>query len=118
MDKERDEIMGILVEIRDSLNHISVCFEDQYLEIRMRKHGKKVEAFEALLTDSRKRIFQLLFDQRNLSQVDIAQAAGVKQPAVSKFISLLIENDLIEQISDADKCIYRDNNDLCNILSK
>jgi predicted XRE-type DNA-binding protein len=118
MDEPKDEVLEVLVEIRDTLNRIYTCFEDEYLEIQKRKYGEKVKVFEAMLTDVRKKIFPLLFDQRHLSQVEIAQAVGITQSAVSKFVSSLIENDIIEQVEEADKIIYRDKYDLIKLLQK
>jgi predicted transcriptional regulator len=118
MDEPKGEILEALVEIRDTLNRIYICFEDQYLEIQNRKYGEKVEAFKASLTDVRKKVFELLFDQRHLSQGQIAQAAGISQPAVSRFVSLLIEKDLIEQVEEDNKIIYHDKYDLRKWLQK
>ena len=118
MDEPKGEVLEVLVEIRDTLNRIYACFEDEYLEIQKRKYGEKVKAFEAMLTDVRKKIFPLLFDQKQLSQVEIAKVVGISQPAVSQFVKLLIENDLIEQVDKADKIIYRDKYDLIKLIQK
>ena len=118
MDESKDEILEVLVEIRDTLNCIYTCFEDDYLEIQRRKHGEKVKAFEAMLTDARKKIFPLLFDKRQLSQVDIADVVGVSQQAVSQFVKLLIENDIIEQVDEANQIIYRDKYNLIKLVQK
>jgi predicted XRE-type DNA-binding protein len=118
MDEPKGEVLEVLVEIRDTLNRIYTCFESEYFEIQKRKYGEKVIAFEAMLTDVRKKIFPLLFDQRHLSQVDIAKAVGISQPTVSQFVKLLIENDLIEQVDVAGKIIYRDKYDLIKLLRK
>lgn len=118
MDEPKDEALAVLVEIRDTLNRIYTCFEDQYLEIQKRKYGEKVKVFEAMLTDVRKKIFPLFFDQRRLSQVDIAKVVGISQPAVSQFVRLLIENDLIEQVEEAGSITYRDKYDLSKLLPK
>jgi uncharacterized membrane protein len=118
MDEPKGEVLEILLEIRDTLNRIYTCFEDEYLEMQKRKYGEKVKAFEAMLTDVRKKIFPLLFDQRHLSQVEIAQTVGTSQPTVSKFVSSLIEKDLIEQVQEDDQIIYRDKYDLIKLLQK
>jgi predicted XRE-type DNA-binding protein len=118
MDEPKGEVLEVLVEIRDTLNRIYACFEDEYLEIQKRKYGEKVKAFEAMLTDVRKKIFPLLFDQKQLSQGEIAKVVGISQPAVSQFVKLLIENDLIEQVDKADKIIYRDKYDLIKLIQK
>jgi DNA-binding transcriptional ArsR family regulator len=116
MDEPRDEALKVLIEIRDTLNRIYICFEDQYLEIQKRKYGEKVKAFQGMLTDARKIIFPLLFDQSHLSQGEIARATGISQQAVSQFIILLIKNDLIEQFEQGGKTIYRDKYDLIKLL--
>jgi predicted XRE-type DNA-binding protein len=118
MDEPKGEILEVLMEIRDALNRIFTCFESEYFEIQERKYGEKVKAFEAMLTDVRKKIFPLLFDQRHLSQVDIAKAVGTSQPSVSQFVKLLIENDLIEQVDVSNKITYRDKYDLIRLLQK
>lgn len=112
MDEPKGEVLDVLVEIRDTLNRIYTCFEDQYLEIQKRKYGEKVEAFKAMLTDVRKKVFVLLLDPRHLSQGDIARAVGITQPAVSQFVNSLIEKDLIERVEEDNKIIYRDKYDL------
>lgn len=112
MDEPKGEVLKVLVEIRDTLNRIYTCFEDQYFEIQNRKYGEKVKAFEEMLTEPRKKVFALLVDQRLLSQGQIAKAVGIKQPSVSEFIRLLIEKDLIERVEEGNKTIYRDKYDL------
>ena len=80
MDGSTDEVLGVLREIRDTLNRIYICFEDEYIEIQRQRFGEKVKTLESLLkTESRKKIFPLLFDKTYLSQTDIAEAAGVTQ---------------------------------------
>jgi DNA-directed RNA polymerase specialized sigma subunit len=116
MDNPNDEILEILSEIRDTLNRIYYCFEDEYLEVQKRKYGEKVKAFEAMLTDARKRIFPLLFDTRQLSQGNIAKTVGISQPAVSQFVKLLIDNDLIEQVNENNRILYKDKYDLIKLI--
>lgn len=116
MDKPKDDVIEVLLEIREILNRIYTCFEDEYLEIQKRKHEEKVESFKAALTEPRKKIFVLLLDQRHLSQGDIAKEVSVSQPAVSQFVKLLIEKDLIEQVEEAGGITYRDKNNLLKSL--
>ncbi len=118
MDEPKVEVLAVLEEIRDILNRIYTCFEDQYLEIQKRKYAEKVSKFEGMLTDIRRKIFPLLFDKRHLTQVEIASFVGVSKQAVSKFVSLLIENDLINQVSENGKPIYDDKYDLEKFLQK
>ena len=112
MEEQNDEVLKVLVEIRDTLNRIYTCFEDQYLEIEKQIYQKKVKILEAILTPDRRKIFPLLFDKKPLSQTEIADAVGVTQSAVSKFVSKLIENDIIEQVTEDGNNIYRDKYDL------
>jgi hypothetical protein len=41
MDEQKDEVLSVLVEIRDILNRIYICFEDRYLDIQKKKSLKK-----------------------------------------------------------------------------
>lgn len=117
MDNQNIEILEVLIEIRDTLNRIFICFEDEYIEIQKRKYGEKLDAFEAMLTDVRKKIFLLLCDQKHYSQVKIAQIVGISQPTVSRFVSYLVENGFIEQIEVEDgNIIYRDRYNLLKVL--
>jgi predicted transcriptional regulator len=50
----------------------------------------------------------LLFDERHLTQTKIAESIGITQQAISVFINLLIENDIIDQVEEEGKVIYRD----------
>lgn len=118
MDGENDEVLKVLVEMRDTLNRIYTCFEDQYLEIQKKKYSEKVSVFELILTDVRRKIYPLLIDKRHLSQKEIAHIVGISQPAVSQFVSLLTKNELIEQSEEADKTIYRDKYDFQKMIQK
>lgn len=100
MTDSRDDILQLLIEIRNLLEPISACFKDQFAEIQRQELGARFEEFEALLTSKRRRIFPLLFDPRRLSQVEIAEEAGTTQPTVSRFISELLEHGLVEQTKD------------------
>ena len=110
MSTDNDELLKVLDEIRNLLIPISTCFEEQYLEIQRQKMGEKYETFKAMLSPIRRKIFPLLFDRRRLSQVEIASEVNTSQPTVSRFISLLQEQDFIEPIKDeyGNTISYRD----------
>jgi DNA-binding MarR family transcriptional regulator len=117
MSVSNDELLSVIKEIRDILFRIYLCFEDQYLEIQKQKMGEKFEAFRAMLTPTRKRIYPLLFDPRHLSQVEIANEVNTSQPTVSRFVNALLAQDLIEEIKNEDRPItYRDKYDLVKLL--
>jgi predicted XRE-type DNA-binding protein len=119
MDEPKNEVLSVLVEIRDTLNRIYTCFEDQYLEIQKKKYSEKVSTFEAMIAkDVRKKIFLLLFDKRHLSQEEIAKTVGITQPTVSKFVSSLFKNGLIEQGEENGEPTYRDPYDLMKLAQK
>jgi hypothetical protein len=50
-----EDILNVLREIRDTLNRIYVCFDDQYLEIQKQKTTKRKSTFKSMLTDQRKK---------------------------------------------------------------
>lgn len=117
MTAQNDEALALLTEIRDLLSRIYICFEGQYLEIQKQRVGEKLEIFEGLLSSTRRRIYPLLFDPRRLSQTEIASRANSTQPTVSKFVSALLDHDLIERIEDEEgNTAYRDKYDLMKLL--
>jgi|GEM_PF-3486063 len=117
LDSNNKDILGVLLEIRDILSRIYVCFEDEYLEIQRQRYGEKIKIFESLLNENRQKIYPLLFDPKQLSQSEIAQSVGTTQPTVSRFITLLLENELIEEYEEKPGIIiYRDKYDLLKIL--
>lgn len=117
MSTTNDELLGVLKEIRNALSRIYTCFEDQYLEIQKQKVEEELAALEEMLTSPRRRIYPLLFDHRRLSQTEIANAVGITQPAVSRFISALLARDLIDRVEDEDGNVtYRDKYDLAELL--
>jgi len=117
MSTTNDAFLGVLKEIRDTLSRIYTCFEDQYLEIQKQKAEKELAALEEMLTSARRRIYPLLFDHRRLSQTKIADEVGITQSAVSKFISALLAQDLIDRVEDEDSNVtYRDKYDLAELL--
>lgn len=94
-----NEVLILLRQIHDLLVPISACYEEQYEEIRRQRYEAKLEELESLLTTSkRRRIFACLFDERGLSQADIAKEAGTTQATVSRFVSVLVEHGFIEQV--------------------
>lgn len=117
MGTDNDELLEVAKEIRELLSRIYVCFEDQYFEIQKKKAGEKLKALKAVLTTpERKRIYPLLFDPRNLSQAEIAKEAQVTRPAVTQFVSLLLEQGLIEQDKRNGRFIYYDKDGLAKLL--
>ncbi len=119
MDQQNEKIYDVLIEIRDLLAHISFCFEDQYKEIlEKRTEERYIKLKDVLNTDIRKKIFPLLFDSKHLSQGGIASLAQTTQPTVSKFISELVKNDLIEQLEENGKTIYRDKYNLQKMIEE
>jgi predicted transcriptional regulator len=116
MSTGNDELLEVAKEIRDLLSRIYVCFEDQYLDIQRQKAGEKLQAFEDLMTPVRRKIYPLLFDSRHLSQVEIANAVNTSQPTVSRFVSLLIDQGIIEQVEDEHGIKYVDKFDFIKLL--
>ena len=117
MSTNNDELLQILREIHDILSRIYTCFEDQYLEIQKQKVGEKLETLENMLTPVRRRIYPLLFDTRRLSQTEIADKANTTQPTVSRFISVLLAEDLIRQSESEDGIVvYRNKYDLAKLI--
>ena len=104
-----DQVLEVLREIHRLLVPISACFEDRHKEVIKQQSETKFKELEPLLTDQRRLIFPLLFDSRHLSQVQIAEEANTTQPTVSRFISALLEQDLIDQGKDeTGTVVYKD----------
>ena len=117
MSTSNDELLKTLKEIRDLLIPISACFEDQYLEVQRQRRAEKQEDFRAILTPARREIYPLLFDPRRLSQAEIAGQVNTTQPTVSRFVNILLERGLIEQLEDEDGVtVYRDKYNLVELL--
>ena len=109
MTHSTDDIRPLLEEIRDLLEPISACFEDEYRELQLQRTEAKHEELEEMLTPTRRLIHALLFDPRRLSQQAIADEAGTTQPTVSRFVSALLERGLIEQTKDRNgNIVYQD----------
>jgi hypothetical protein len=119
MDEQKDEVFCVLVEIRDTLNRIYTCFEDQYLEIQKGKIAEKETILKAMInTDARKKVFPLLFDKKYSSQKEIESTGVMQQSGISKFVKSLLENDIIEQVEENGKTFDRDKYDLLKSLQK
>jgi len=115
MSTDTDELLKVLYEIRDLLVPVSAYFEDKYSAVQRR--AKKAESFKATLTPVRRKIYPLLFDARHLSQVEIAGEVGATQPTVSRFVSTLLEQGLIEQFdNEGGITTYRDKYGLLDVL--
>ena len=98
---DEHEVLILLGRIHDLLVPISACYQEQYRGIQRQRFEEKLEELESLLTTSkRRRIFSYLFDARGLSQADIAKEAGTTQATVSRFVSVLVEHDFVEQATD------------------
>ena len=120
MTDSNKEILEVLRNMRDLLVPISACFDERLTEIHRQRAREKLEELEALLTDTRRKILPLLFDPRHLSQVAIAKDAKTTQPTVSRFINLLLERGLIDQIEDetGTQVIYVDKFNLVNLVEE
>lgn len=117
MDELNGEMLKILEEIRDLLKPISGCFEEQFAALQQQRSDAKLEELKPLLTPERRKVYPLLFDQRGLSQIQIAKTVGISQPAVSRFISILLEAGLIERREDsAGNLTYVDRFNLADLV--
>lgn len=113
--KSEEQMLVLLQEIRDLLKPISACHEEQYQELQTQQTKAKIEALKPLLTSVRQKIFRLLFNSKHLSQVEIAQKAGTTQPTVSRFISMLMDLEIIEpDEDDKGNIFYKDKYNLAN----
>lgn len=92
MDKTNEEMLGLLRDIKRLLIPISDQYRAAYEE---RKAVREVIA-AVVNTAERETMYQLMNGAR--TQADIAQRAGVSQPAVSRFISTAVDNDLVEMV--------------------
>lgn len=94
MNIENEKVVSLLTEIRDLLVPISASFEKEYI-------GTRIDELDSLLsTETKRRIYALLFDNRKLSQTAIAKEAKTTQPTVSRLITSLLEASLIEKHTD------------------
>ena len=113
--KSEEQMLVLLQEIRDLLKPISACHEEQYQKLQSQQTKAKIDALKPLLTSVRQKIFQLLFDPKHLSQVEIAKMAGTTQPTVSRFIYTLMDLGIIESdTDDKGNIFYKDKYNLAN----
>jgi DNA-binding MarR family transcriptional regulator len=94
MSQYEEDVIKLLIEIKELLTPISAHYEPEY------KGTKQSQLEEFLSTETKRRIYSLLFDPRKLSQIDIAKEANTTQPSVSRLIASLLEVDLIEKDKD------------------
>jgi Fe2+ or Zn2+ uptake regulation protein len=119
MSDSTREIVGLLEEIRDLLIPISASFEEQYREVQKQRRETKRKQLESLLTDARRSVYPLIFDARRLSQDAIAREANTTQPTVSRFLSALLEAELIKQREDqTGATVYEDTYRLMEFLEE
>lgn len=119
MTHSTDDIRPLLKEIRDLLEPISACFEDEYRELQLQRTEAKLEQLEKILTPTRRRIYALLFDPRRLSQEAIAREASTTQPTVSRFVGALLASGLIDQTRDRNgDVVYEDTFGLQKLLEE
>ncbi len=93
MEREaNEEIIGLLAEIRDLLIPISDEFREAYEERR-----RKVRLLEgAVNTIQRRKMYMAMNGKK--TQTDIAQEVGVTQGTVSRFISALADQGLVDMV--------------------
>ncbi len=110
MAQENDAIVSLLTDIKKSLSHIELCFEEQFLEIQNNKIKEKYDELIKLInTEPRKIAFQLLFNDPPIPQTKISEEAHISQPAVSNFIRDLLEKNLIEKhVDEQGNAYYKD----------
>ena len=113
------DILRVLEEIRDLMKPISACFEDEYREVLSTRQEARVKQFRRLLTPTRRRIYPLLLDPRRLSQAEIAREADTQQPTVSRFVTALLEAELVEETRDSSgNRVHRDRFDLRKVAEE
>lgn len=100
MIENQDEMLTLLREIHDLLIPISESFKERFISLK----GNKL--MDLLSTELKKRIFSLIVDPRNLSQIEIAKQAGTSQPSVSRLVTSLLEEELIEKRIDPSGKVY------------
>lgn len=116
MTNQNDGIFDVLKDIRNLLIRIEACFDDQYLQLQEKKEKERI--FRLILTEPRKRIYPLLFDEQHFSQNRIAKDTGVTQQAISSFIKVLLSEGIIEQSKEEGKVIYNDKYNFSMLIEK
>ncbi|MGA7195124.1 MAG: winged helix-turn-helix domain-containing protein [Anaerolineales bacterium] len=94
MRSYEEDVIKLLTEIKELLTPISAHYGPEYIGT------KQKQLKEFLATETKRKIFSLLFDPNNLSQTDIAKLADTTQPSVSRLIASLLEAGLIEKDID------------------
>ena len=94
MSKYEEEVIKLLNEIKDLLTPVSAHYEPGYTGT------KQKQLKEFLSTETKRKIYSLLFDPHNFSQTEIAKLATTTQPSVSRLIATLLEAGLIEKDVD------------------
>lgn len=93
MERETsEEIISLLAEIRDLLIPISDEFQGAYAE--RQRIARLLE--EVVNTVQRRKMYIAMNGKK--TQTDIAQEAGVTQAAVSRFMSALVDNGLVDMV--------------------
>lgn len=87
-----EAILALLREIRDLLIPIS----DEYRAGYEEREAVRRVIEEIIDTPERKRMYELMNGAR--TQMQIAEGAGVAQGTVSRFISDLADNDLVDMV--------------------
>jgi DNA-binding MarR family transcriptional regulator len=89
MIESEESAIKLLAEIRELLIPIAAHFEQEYA-------GTKRKQLEELLsTETKQKIFLLLFNVQNLPQTEIAKLTNTTQPTVSRLITSLLDAELI-----------------------
>ncbi len=94
MNVPENPVQTLLKEIKELLIPISAHFKPEYIGT------KQKQLDEILSTETKQKIYFLLFNPRKLSQSDIAKEANTTQPSVSRLIASLLDANLIEKDKD------------------
>lgn len=87
--KDASKIIRLLEEIRDLLIPMSDAYRPAYEE----RQETALLLQKVVSSPERKKMYALMDGTR--TQAEIAREVGVTQPAVSQFISALVENELV-----------------------
>lgn len=111
MDEYQKEVLQYLKDIRDLLEPIAEGSKRDFLDAKLR-------ALKAAVTAKNSKVLPLLFDQRGLTQTQIAFEANASQPTVSRLIAELKQANLIEEVRVGDKVRYQDKYDLVSLIGE
>lgn len=103
MEDNYKEITESLLEIKEILQKIFICYEEEYKAIQQRK--QKIDELNSIIKGPSNMMFKLLFDPNHLNQRDIARICNISQPTVSRCIDQLISQGFIEPIKDEENKI-------------